>query len=54
MSANGALRELRRLGTVHDLADGRIRVTARALLIQGGDAESMHHFGETLANVPPR
>jgi hypothetical protein len=46
-----ALRELRRLGSVHDLADGRIRVTARALVIQGGDAQSVHHFGETLANI---
>jgi hypothetical protein len=51
MSASIAVRELRRLGTVHDLADGRVRVTARALVTQGGDAESVHHFGETLANV---
>jgi hypothetical protein len=46
-----ALREFRRLGSVHELADGRVRVTARALVTQGGDVESLHHFGETLANV---
>jgi hypothetical protein len=51
MSPSTVLRELRRVGSVHDVGGGRVRVTARALITQGGDAESVHHFGETLANV---
>ena len=51
MSVGVILRELRRFGSVTDLADGRVRVTARPLVTRGGDAESAHHFGETLANI---
>ena len=45
------LRELRRYGSLLELADGRVRVTARPLVTRGGDPESAHHFGETLANI---
>lgn len=51
MSPAMALRDLRRLGCVTELADGRIRVCARSIVPPGGDAESVHHFGETLANL---
>lgn len=46
-----ALRDLKRIGCIRELADGRIRVSARSVVTPGGDAESVHHFGETLANV---
>jgi Family of unknown function (DUF6502) len=51
MSSSFVLRELRRLRSVQDLSNGRIRVVGRPLVPRGGDAESLHHFGETLANV---
>jgi hypothetical protein len=51
MSVASVVRELRRLGCVQELPDGRIRVLARSLVTHGGDVESIHHFGETLANV---
>jgi len=51
MSPASALRDLKRVGCVFELADGRVRVCARSVVTPGGDAESVHHFGETLANV---